>query len=185
MQNRNFKYIDDRALIRLVDSFVKINKAGVGNGEASLYLGSKKDPDIFRFFGCEDFDVHCIILRDELLSYMDEVKIEYLNNRFVYRNEVNERTWEENYKEIQSLPEEMNFSLTRKRQSDKNGRVYAQELSYRRRKNLSLETASKAYTYDLIRRIAIPEVSFIMLSKLENNDNLNMYASLIYDPNLE
>ena len=51
MANRIFRYIDDWASIRLVDSFVKDNKAGTGNGEASLYLGSKNDPDIFSFFG--------------------------------------------------------------------------------------------------------------------------------------
>ena len=55
MANRNFRYVDDWASIRLVDSFVKENKAGTGNGEASLYLGSKYDPDIFDFFGEEAF----------------------------------------------------------------------------------------------------------------------------------
>lgn len=49
MANRIFKYQDDWASIRLVDSFVKENKAGTGNGEACLYLGSKYDPDIFDF----------------------------------------------------------------------------------------------------------------------------------------
>ena len=49
MQNKNFRYIDDWAVIRLADSFVKINKAGTGNGEAALYLGSKFDEDIPQF----------------------------------------------------------------------------------------------------------------------------------------
>ena len=77
MQNRNFRYINDWAVIRLADSFVKINKAGTGNGEAALYLGSKFDPDIFRFFGCENFDAHCIILKEEIFEYLEDVKVEY------------------------------------------------------------------------------------------------------------
>ena len=36
MANRIFRYIDDWASIRLVDSFVKDNKAGTGNGEAAF-----------------------------------------------------------------------------------------------------------------------------------------------------
>ena len=39
MQNNNFRYINDWAVIRLADSFVKINKAGKGNGEAALSRG--------------------------------------------------------------------------------------------------------------------------------------------------
>ena len=38
MANRNFRYIDDWASIRLVDSLVKENQAGTATGEASLYL---------------------------------------------------------------------------------------------------------------------------------------------------
>lgn len=185
MQNNNFRYIDDWAVIRLADSFVKINKSGTGNGEASLYLGSKKDPDIFRFFGCENFNARCIITQEDFLSYLDEVKDEYIHNRHAYRNEVSINTWQELQKEILSLPEEMFFDLTRKRQHDKNGRVYAQELTYKRARSYSIDIGHKAYVYDLIRRIAIPEVSFIMLTKMEGEMDFDFHAKLYYDPNFE
>ena len=185
MQNKNFRYIDDWAVIRLADSFVKINKAGSGNGEASLYLGSKFDPDIFRFFNCENFDAHCIILKSEILEYLDNVKCEYEKNRFLYRNEVNLTTWRKNIEEVESLPEEMTFNLTRKRLFDKHGRVYAQELTYKRTKNLNIDDSPKAYIYDLIRRISIPEVTFLMLTKLSDNEEYDLHAKLYYDPNFE
>ena len=185
MQNNNFRYINDWAVIRLADSFVKINKAGTGNGEAALYLGSKYDPDIFRFFECEDFDAHCIMLRDDIIDYLQQVKIEYVHNCRQYRNEVSIRTWNENLAEVNSLPEELFFDLTRKRQFDKHGRVYAQELTYRRAKSYSIETEHKAYVYDLIRRISIPEVSFLMLTKIEDGDLVGFHAKLYYDPNFE
>ena len=185
MQNNNFRYINDWAVIRLVDSFVKINKAGTGNGEAALYLGSKFDPDIFRFFECEDFDAHCIMLRDDVIAYLQQVKIEYTHNCRQYRNEVSIRTWNENMAEANSLPEELFFDLTRKRQFDKHGRVYAQELTYRRAKSYSLGTEHKAYVYDLIRRISIPEVSFLMLTKIEDEGPVGFHAKLYYDPNFE
>ncbi len=181
MQNNNFRYINDWAVIRLADSFVKINKAGKGNGEAALYLGSKYDSDIFLFFGGNDFDAHCIILRDDLLEYLEDVKIEYIRNCRNYRNEVSLRTWKQNFDEVSHLPEEMYFNLTRKRQFDKHGRVYAQELTYKRSKNYPEN--SKAYVYDLIRRIAIPEVSFILLTKIEAGEQNNFHAKLFYDPN--
>ena len=124
MHNRNFKYIDDWAFIRLVDSFVKINKTGVGNGEAALYLGNKRDNNIFSFFGCDNFNIQCMLIRNELIEYLNYVKIEYQINRYNYRNEVNIKTWSENFDEVMALPNELYFNLTRKRQFDKNGRVY-------------------------------------------------------------
>jgi hypothetical protein len=182
MLNRNFRYIDDWAVIRLADSFVKTNKAGTGNGEAALYLGSKNDPDIFRFFGREDFDIHCVMLKNDIMDYLDKVKIEYEHNRHVYRNEVSLRTWNQNLEEVQTLPDEVHFDLTRKRQQDKNGRVYAQELTYKGHRDYSIISEEKAYVYDLIRRVAIPEVSFIMLSKIGGD---HFSANLYYDPYFE
>ena len=164
----------------MVDSFVKDNKAGTGNGEASLYLGSKNDPDIFSFFGVEAFDVHCLIMRDDILDYLKSVKQEYINHRFSYRNEVNLVTWQALYDEVKQLPEELTFDLTRTRLNDKNGRVYAQELTYKR-SNPDINKAPKAYTYNLIRRIAIPEVTFLMLTKMGENDS-DIYAKVYYDP---
>lgn len=183
MQNRYFKYIDDWATIRLADSFVKTNKSGSGNGEAALYLGTKFDPDIFRFFGEENFDVHCITLKSDFVEYMEDVKDEYFHHRFNYRNEVSMNTWKRYMEEIEALPNEMHFDLTRKRQFDKRGRVYAQELTYKGySRSLSIEVNHKAFIYDIFRKIAIPEVSFIMLTKLED-DLLDFHAKLYYDPN--
>lgn len=181
MANRNFRYMDDWASIRLVDSFVKENKAGSGNGEASLYLGSKYDPDIFEFFGEEAFDAHCTLLKDDILDYLESVKWEYTSHRFVYRNKVDIESWKKKVNEVSSLPEELHFNLTRKRLQDKSGRVYAQELTYKKGSGLTIENNHKAYVYDLIRRIAIPEVSFLMLTK--TGDWGEYIAKLYYDPN--
>lgn len=175
-----FRYIDDWASIRLVDSFVKICKFGTGSGEACLYMGSKYDDEIFCFFGEIDFDAHCTILRADLTDYLNAVKWEYINHRYTYRNEVNLTTWQKLVDEVALLPEELHFDLTRKRQQDKHGRVYAQELTYRGGKSFNLEVTSKAYCYDLIRRMAIPEVSFLMLTKLEEGSS-EFLAKLYYD----
>jgi hypothetical protein len=181
MANNNFRYIDDWASIRLVDSFVKENKAGSGNGEASLYLGSKYDADIFDCFGEEAFDAHCTILKDDILDYLEAVKWEYIAHRFAYRNKVDLESWNKKVVEVRSLPEELHFNLTRKRLQDKTGRVYAQELAYKRSSGLSIDNNPRAYVYDLIRRIAIPEVSFLMLTK--TGDWGEYIAKLYYDPN--
>ena len=87
--------------------------------------------------------------------------------------------------EAQNLPNELFFDLTRKRQFDKHGRVYAQELTYKGRKTIRLEDGIKAYSYDLIRRFAIPEVSYIMLTKLDGYEGYDFNAKLYYDPNFE
>ena len=182
MSKRVLTYIDDWIAIRLADSFVKDNKSGTGNGEACLYLGSKYEPNLFSFFGATDFDVHCMMLRDDLIEYLDSVKEEYLFHRFNYVNEVSLDTWKKLYNEVALLPDELYFDLTRKRQQDKHGRVYAQELTYKRSSNLTYEKSPKAYVYDLIRRVAIPEVTFLMLTK---DGDSNFYSKLYYDPNIE
>lgn len=180
MSKRVLTYIDDWIAIRLADSFVKDNKSGTGNGEASLYLGSKFEPNLFDFFGAIDFDAHCLMLRDDIIEYLDMVKVEYLFHRFNYVNEVSLNTWKRLYNEVLLLPDELFFDLTRKRQHDKHGRVYAQELTYKRSKNLTYQISPKAYVYDLIRRVAIPEVTFLMLTK---DGDSNFYSKLYYDPN--
>ena len=179
-----FRYINDWASIRLVDSFVKICKAGTGSGEACLYMGSKNDPDIFNFFGDLNFDAHCTILKESLVEYLDAVKWEYVSHRFSYRNEVNIETWEKLYDEVMLLPDELHFDLTRKRQNDRTGRVYAMDLSYSKKRHPDYRNAPNAYTYDLIRRIAIPEVSFLMLTKMNDGES-EFLAKIYYDPTEE
>ncbi len=185
MGKEKYVYGDDWASIRLADSFVKENKAGTGNGEACLYVGSANDPAIFDFFGGQDFDARCFVLREDLQEYMLSVKAEYIHNRYNYRNEVSLESWQKKMDEILSLPEELCFNLTRKRHNDKHGRVYAQDLSLQRKQSLSYDIQPKAYTYDLLRRIAIPEVTCIMLTKVDSCDGTIFLAKLYYDPNLE
>ena len=178
----NFRYEDDWATIRLADSFVRENKAGTGSGEACLYLGSIHDPNLVLFYGRPDFSLKCVLQRDDLLEYLNSVQDEYIRHWFNYRDEVSEQTCAAKYNEISTLPSELFFYLTRKRQFDKHGRVYAQELEYKRPSNLSFELSPRAYSYDLIRRIAIPEVSYLMFSKVVENGVLQLHARLFYDP---
>ena len=53
-----------------------------------------------------------------------------------------------------------------------------------KRSNPDIIKAPKAYTYNLIRRIAIPVVTFLMLTKVGKNDT-EMYAKVNYDPENE
>ena len=120
---------------------------------------------------------------DWLTALLKTTKQEYITHRFNYRNEVSIETWQALYEEVKLLPDELSFDLTRKRLNDKNGRIYAQELTYKR-SNPDINKAPKAYTYNLIRRIAIPEVTFLMLTKMGKNDT-EMYAKVYYDPENE
>lgn len=181
MAKDRYTYIEDWAMIRLADSFVKENKAGTGNGEACLYVGSIKTPGLLDFYGGEDFDAECIMLKEDLIEYMNSIKIEYLHHRFNYRNVVNGETWQEKLEEIKALPEEFCFNLTRKRKSDRTGRVYAQDLSSSSKIIQSFASQPKAFIYDLIRRISIPEVTCLLLTKIETENGFQFLAKLFYD----
>ncbi len=118
-----------------------------------------------------------------MIDYMDAVRDEYIHHRFPYRDEVSVKTWTSKVEELKKLPEEIFFILTRKRQFDKHGRVYAQELEYKRSCKLNYYESPRPYAYDLIRRLAIPEVSYLLFTKEEDADGLHLLTKLFYDPN--
>ncbi len=84
----NYSVIDVYDLpITVPDSFVaKANKTCKGNGEAKLYIGSKKQMRSF-FTGnasSAGFSVRCMILKKDLLSYMETIHHEYSHPSIKY-----------------------------------------------------------------------------------------------------
>ena len=85
----NYSVIDVYDLsITVPDSFVaKANKTCKGNGEAKLYMGSKKQ--MRKFFtgdaSSAGFTATCMILKSDLLGYLETIHHEYSHPSIKYR----------------------------------------------------------------------------------------------------
>jgi putative restriction endonuclease len=103
----------DTLEVTIADSFVvSQNKTEEGHGEAKLYVGQRTSASIKDFFGEPGFKVNFQFKKNDLIRFLNEIKPEYLNPSFNYRNKDDFRSlWEERMKLVVSLPEEINFEV--------------------------------------------------------------------------
>lgn len=157
-QDYNFINTFDN-IITVPDCFVKIgSKLGGGHGEAKLYIASK--PEMYRFFGGENFNVKCFMLKSDLISYMNALHSEYINPSQQYKaaQEMPE-LWISRMNTIRNLPEFIEFTVHS--QDHLNGdRGYVN---------------SSDYGYQLIREISLPLVSYISIMQLEESNGSQIY----------
>ena len=103
----------DTLEVTIADSFVvSQNKTEEGHGEAKLYVGQRTSASIKDFFGEPGFKVNFQFKKNDLIRFLNEIKPEYLNPSFNYRNKDDFRSlWEERMRLVVSLPEEINFEV--------------------------------------------------------------------------
>ena len=147
------------SVITIPDCFVlNKNKIGTGNGEAKLYFGSK--PSMRSFFGEAGFSAKCFLLKQDLISYMETIKAEYLNPSYDYRGKsLFAALWEERYKKVMSLDDVIYFHVQDQEQID-GPRGYIN---------------SNDEGYYLIRELSLPLVSYISAMRVEAVDGSFCY----------
>jgi len=103
----------DTLEVTIADSFVvSQNKTEEGHGEAKLYVGQRTSGVIKEFFGEPGFRVIFQFKKNDLVRFMNEIKPEYFNPSFNYRNKDNLRSlWEERMSLVKLLPDEINFEV--------------------------------------------------------------------------
>lgn len=147
------------SVITIPDCFVlNKNKIGTGNGEAKLYFGSKTS--MRSFFGEAGFSAKCFLLKQDLISYMETIKAEYLNPSYDYRGKsLFAVLWEERYKKVMSLDDVIYFHVQDQEQID-GPRGYIN---------------SSDEGYYLIRELSLPLVSYISAMRVEAVDGSFCY----------
>jgi len=156
----NYKVLDAKEKITIADSFVvRQNKIGTGNGEAKLYVGND-NKDVRDFFGSNGFAVNCFLLKQDLLKYLEETKVEYLNPEQPYINKKSlPELWKIRKEKVDSLPEIIEFTVIEQTQIA-GPRIY-------------INSSDKAYS--LIRELSLPNITYISVIKLINENNKLFY----------
>ena len=167
LDNHDFKVVDTKEKITIADSFVvRQNKIGGGNGEAKLYIGQDVQ-ETRSFFGNNGFAITCFLIKSDLQKYLEETKVEYLKPEQPYINKENlPNLWNERKKKIDALPESINFEVVEQTQIA-GPRIYVN---------------STDQAYKIIRELSLPNITFISVIKLLNeNGKLNYYFRLFAD----
>ncbi len=156
----NYKVIDAKEKITIADSFVLTsNKIGTAHGESKLYVGNEND-ETLEFFGQRGFRNNCFLLRKDLNEYLSDCKTEYKNPEQPYQKPENlPKLWDERISKIKEFDEILPFTISDQTQIT-GPRVY-------------VNTTDS--NYKIIREIALPNISYLSVLKLENNENEIVY----------
>ncbi|MBD5166665.1 MAG: HNH endonuclease [Helicobacter sp.] len=158
----NFNIIDTIEKITIADSFIKgKNKIGGGHGESKLYIGQVTDSHIMQFFDIakqRGKEFRCFVLKKDLLKYLDDIKIEYLNPTQEYQNKIElPNIWNERFLKISTFDEILYFTLKDQNQLQP-PRIY-------------FNTTGKDKNYNIIREIALANISYLSCLKLQDKQN--------------
>ena len=169
IDNKEYEIVDAKESITIPDCFIKgANKIGSGHGEAKLYVGQTTDNTTLDFF--EDFKGKCLLKKEDLLSYLHDCENEYKYPNQEYRKKSNmPKVFLEHLEKIKALKEEyLYFNIYRV--DVKPPRIYIN---------------SDSKVYDLIREIALPNISYIAILKLKRKNEILYYFRPFVEYNLE
>lgn len=140
------------------------NKLGKGHGEAKFYIASKEE--MYAFYGSERFRAKCFMLKKDLLAYMDAVKNEYFSPSQEYaKKEDLPKLWNERRALIESQPDLVFFYANDQYQiGGPRGYINSDDDGYQ-----------------LIRKIALPLVSYVYVEKVGLEKDPMYYWKLFVD----
>lgn len=157
--------------IRIADSFViSTNKIGAGNGESKLYIGRDRG-EFESFFGDSIFHENAFLLKVDLLQYLADAEIEYLEPSQDYRSkDALEHLYEERRNKISTKSPYLHFTITDQNQIDGDRRYIS----------------STEENYQLLRELPLPKFSYLEIYKLKNRDDdgISFYFKLLFDTSL-
>lgn len=140
------------------------NKLGHGHGEAKFYIASKDE--MRDFYGGEKFKAKCFMLKTDLLAYMQAIKNEYYEPSQDYSQKDRfPALWAERLSMIEQLDDVIFFDIADQYQiAGPRGYINSTDDGYQ-----------------IIRKIALPLVSYIYVEKVGNEKGPLFYWKLFVD----
>lgn len=157
IDGEEFEVLDEIEHVTLADSFVFIKmKATTGHGEARLYVGPQKVAG--KFFS--SFDMKCFFLKSDFESYMNDARTEYKKQEQGYRENIAEK-WDGFMEEIEMMNRNKFYFYVKNAigKQDPN-RFY-------------IRSEDSMYTF--MRRIALPQISYITILKIKSKNGEQFY----------
>jgi putative restriction endonuclease len=154
----NYKVLDAKEKMTVPDCWVSKNKIGSAHGEAKFYIGNENS-ELFDFF--DNFNRKCVILKSDLIKYLEEIKSEYFYPEQPYKNKNDlPKLWKEYFYEINSFKNEIIYFNIQHQSQIAPPRVYIN---------------SKDKIYNLIRKISLPNITYLSTLKLKSSSNEIIY----------
>jgi predicted restriction endonuclease len=172
-----YTIIDQIENISIPDSFVKVNKIGIGSGEARLYLGSQKN-DFENFFG--SYPAKCFLLKKDLGSYLVDARFEYEEQEQVYQKDIS-KFWQEYVNKLEEFSEMLNFEIESALGEKDGSRYYIR----------AVNTHSSDIFYGYFREIVLPVITYLSILKISDDKGnilfyftpfLNYFFNPYYNP---
>ena len=140
------------------------NKLGHGHGEAKFYIASKEE--MYSFYGGEKFKAKCFMLKSDLVAYMNAIKNEYnMPSQNYAKKDDLPKLWNERMTMIAQLDDVIFFNIVDQNQiAGPRGYINSDELGYQ-----------------IIRKIALPLVSYIYVEKVGLESDPLFYWKLFVD----
>jgi len=140
------------------------NKLGRGHGEAKFYIASKNE--MYDFYGDEGFRVKCFMLKADLIAYLYAIKNEYETPSQDYaQKEKLPALWNERLNMVMQLDDVIFFTI-----ADQN------QITGHRGYVNSTDDA-----YMILRKIALPLVSYVYVEKVGIESDPLFYWKLFVD----
>lgn len=140
------------------------NKLGTGHGEAKFYIASKDD--MYAFYGDEKFTAKCFMLKSDLIAYLLAIKNEYFAPSQDYAQKDNLPTlWNERLEMVTKLDDVVFFNV-------KDQYQIAGPRGY---------VNSGDDAYQILRKIALPLVSYVYVEKVGTESSPLFYWKLFVD----
>lgn len=160
--------IERKVVKALPSSFVASNMklaTDRGSGEAKLWVGQMSNAAELDAFFCFDSDYTYSFSRDNLLAYLNQLKFEYVYQKFNSYKDASLGAWNENYNQIKSLPD-ADFSMHLYKFTD-TSRYYVR--------------ADEDIFKRIFRKIAIPKLTNVVFIKDTDDKTVTLTLELNLD----
>lgn len=140
------------------------NKLGHGHGEAKFYIASKVE--MYDFYGREKFKAKCFMLKSDLIAYLLAIKNEYMmpSQDYAQKDKL-PALWNERMEMVSRLDEVIFFNIFDQYQiAGPRGYINSDEDGYQ-----------------IIRKLALPLVSYIYVEKVGSENAPLFYWKLFVD----
>jgi len=156
IENQDYEVMDTLEYVTLADSFVK-NKIGTGHGEAKLYVGNESE-QLNAFF--EDYDANCFFRKSDFQTFLGDAKSEFMDpqQEYVKKDEMADTYDQLCFMVDQFQGEVLPFEIYRV--GVEPPRVYIN---------------SKSLYYDCMRNLGLPNISYLSVLKLRDQEKRLMY----------